>query len=191
MASEQIAVTLAVIEVLEDLDVPYLIGGSLASAVHGVVRATLDSDLVTELETEHAAPLVQALQQGFYIDPDAVNAAIHQRRSFNIVHLETMFKVDIFVSRQRPFDQSRFARRTRQVVATQPERSAYVSTAEDTILVKLEWYRAGGQVSERQWRDVLGILKIQHERLDLAYLRHWAAQLNVLDLLEQALTEAE
>ena len=77
-----------------------------------------------------------------------------------------------------------------EVIATDPERTAYVATAEDTILAKLEWYRMGGGVSERQWRDVLGVMKVQADRLDLAYLRQWADQLNVSDLLERALTEA-
>jgi hypothetical protein len=76
------------------------------------------------------------------------------------------------------------------VIATDPERTAYVASAEDTVLTKLEWYRMGSEVSERQWRDVLGVLKVQAERLDLAYLRRWAAALGVADLLEQALSQA-
>ena len=77
-----------------------------------------------------------------------------------------------------------------QVIATDPDRTAYVATAEDTILAKLESYRMGGDVSERQWRDVLGVMKVQADRLDLAYLRQWAAQLNISDLLERAIKEA-
>lgn len=190
MASEQITVTLRVIETLEQLGIPYLIGGSLASAVHGVVRATLDTDLVAELQPEHAAPLVQALTPEFYVDADAVETGIRRRSSFNLIHLQSMFKIDIFVSRRRLFDRSRFNRRERQVVIPEPERTAYVSSAEDMVLVKLEWYRQGGQVSERQWRDVLGILKIQQNRLDPDYLRRWAVELGVADLLEKALQEA-
>jgi len=191
MHSEQIAATLDVIEVLDTLEVPYMIGGSLASAVHGVTRATLDTDLIAELEAKHARPLVQALQDRFYIDLDAVQEAIRQRRSFNLIHLDSMFKIDIFVSKRRPFDQSRFSRRTAHIVAIDPEEKAYISTAEDTILIKLEWYRLGDEISERQWRDVLGMLKIQADQLDLAYLRRWATALGVADLLEKAIIEAK
>ncbi len=110
--------------------------------------------------------------------------AIQHRSSFNLIYLETMFKVDVFLPKWRPFDKAQFERRTSEVIATEPGRMAWVASAEDTILTKLEWFRLGDEISERQWRDVLGVLKIQGERLDLVYLRQWASQLNVSDLLE-------
>jgi hypothetical protein len=189
MLSEPIAVTLSVIEALDTLGVPYLIGGSLASAVHGVARATADTDLVADLRPEHARPLAQALNDAFYVDAESIQDAIRRRSSFNVIHLNTMFKVDVFVRKQRPFDQAQFERRVAQVVATDPERTAYVASPEDTVLAKLEWFRLGGEVSDRQWRDVLGVLKVQGERLDLVYLRRWAAALRIADLLEQALAQ--
>jgi len=190
MLPEPVAVTLLVIEALEASDVPYLIGGSLASAVHGVARATVDTDLVADLRPEHAQPLAQALADAFYVDVESIQDAIRRHSSFNVIHLEMMFKVDVFVRKQRPFDQAQFDRRVAQVIATEPERTAYVASAEDTVLAKLEWFRMGGEVSERQWRDVLGVLKVQGERLDRDYLRRWAQTLKVGDLLERALNEA-
>lgn len=190
MPNEPIAVTLLVIDALDALGVPYLIGGSLASAVHGVLRATLDTDLVADLRLEHAEPLARALGGTFYVDAESIREAVLHQRSFNVIHLETMFKVDVFVVKKRPFHHSQMERRMAQVIATDPDRTAYVATAEDTILAKLEWYRLGGDVSEQQWRDVLGVMKVQTDRLDLAYLRQWAAQLNISDLLERAIKEA-
>lgn len=191
MLTEPIAVTLLVIDALESLHVPYFIGGSLASAVHGVVRATMDVDLVADLDTEHVEPLAHTLGDTFYTDAEMIRDAVQRRSSFNVIHLETMFKVDVFVRKERPFDQAQFERRILQTLATKPDRRAYVASAEDTILAKLEWYRIGGQVSERQWRDVQNVLKVQEDRLDLPYLHHWAKQLGVRDLLGRALSEAK
>lgn len=189
MLSEPLAATFLVIEALEALDVPYLIGGSLASAIHGVARATVDTDLVADLRSEHAERLAQALSGAFYVDAEALRDAIRRHSGFNVIHLETMFKVDVFVLKERPFDHAQFQRRRAEIISTDPERTAYVATAEDTVLAKLEWYRQGGEVSERQWRDVLGVLQVQAERLDVVYLRRWAASLGVTDLLERALRE--
>ena len=190
MLLEPAAVTLLVTETLEALGVPYLIGGSLASTIHGLVRTTQDTDLVADLRPEHVTPFVQRLGQDFYSDAEVIHEAIRRQSSFNLIHLKSMFKVDIFIIKQRPFDRSQFERRERQVVGDEPEHSAYVATAEDTILTKLEWYRLGGEVSERQWRDVLGILKVQGDRLDLIYLQRWATELKVADLWQKALAEA-
>ena len=190
MIPEPIAVTLLVTEAMEKLGVRYFIGGSFASTVHGQVRTTLDTDVVAELRPEHVALLVEALGAAFYADAATMHDAISHRRSFNLIHLATMFKVDVFVARHRAFDRAQMERRIRQVVVTAPQRTAYVATAEDIILAKLERYRQGGGVSERQWRDVLGVMQVQSARLDHGYLRHWGAELGVTDLLEQALTEA-
>jgi hypothetical protein len=186
-----IAVTLQVIDALNTLGVDYLLGGSLASALYGMERSTLDADLVVDLRLEHVALLVEQLNTDFYIDPASILEAILNRSSFNVIHQGTMFKVDVFVPKARPFDRTQLGRRVEQVVAFDPERTAYVATAEDIILAKLEWFRLGGGVSERQWRDVLGVIKTQSDRLDLDYLRHWAAALNVADLLELALTASD
>jgi hypothetical protein len=189
MLPEPIAVTLQVVDVLDQLGVPYVIGGSLASSLYGVVRTTLDADVVADLRPHHVEPLVAALRGAFYVDAQTVQEAITYRGSFNVIHLETMFKVDVFIPKRRPFDQAQLERRILQVIATDPERTAYMASAEDTILAKLDWYRQGGQVSERQWRDVLGVLRVQGDSLDMDYLRRQAAALGVADLLEQSLAQ--
>ncbi|MEW6717980.1 MAG: hypothetical protein AB1345_10820 [Chloroflexota bacterium] len=190
MLPEPIAVTAKVTAVLEELGVPYLISGSLASTIYGIVRTTQDSDLVVKLHTEHIEPFVMALRGEFYIDEEMIAGAVARQTSFNIIHRETMFKVDVFIPRQRPFENSQFARARRHIISVEPRVEALVSSAEDILLAKLEWYRLGGETSELQWRDVLGILKVQAKGLDLNYLHSWAERLKVHDLLERALTES-
>lgn len=191
MQNEPVEVTLKVTDVFEKLGIPYLIGGSLASALYGMVRTTQDSDIVAEMRLEHLQPFVLALQGEFYMDEEMITKAIQRKSSFNIIHRETMFKVDVFIPRPRPFLQSQLARAQRQTFTFDTEVSAKFASPEDTILSKLEWYRLGGEVSDRQWRDVLGVLKTRAGELDLAYLRKWASELKVSDLLERALKDAE
>jgi hypothetical protein len=190
MLLEPILVTTKVTGVLERLGVRYLIGGSLASTLYGMVRTTQDSDIVTELRAADVTPFVQALQEEFYVDEEMISEAVRSRSSFNIIHRDSMFKVDVFIPPPHPFLQSQLTRARKQLLSMEPQVEAMVASAEDTLLAKLEWYRLGGEVSERQWRDVLGMLKVQAGVLDLAYMRRWAMELKVSDLLERALTEA-
>ena len=190
MLTEPIAVTLLVVDALEAIGVRYAIGGSLASAFHGVMRATLDADFVAELHLEHAPLLVRMLREAFYVDEPMIRSAIQRHASFNVVHLETMFKVDVFVAGSRALDRAQLDRRQLQRLSDAPERHAYVITAEDIVLAKLEWYRLSNEVSERQWRDILGVLKVQSSDLDSGYLRRMAAEMDICDLLERALQDA-
>ena len=176
-----------VLEALRALGVRHYVGGSIASSAHGVPRASIDADVVAELLPRHAAPLAAALRETYYISEERVRDAVSRRGSFNVIHLETMVKVDVFVSRDRPFDRRAFDRARPAV----PEGGSEipVSSPEDTVLAKLEWFRRGGEVSERQWTDVVGVLRAGGA-LDEAYLRRGAAELDVADLLERVLAEA-
>lgn len=187
--SEALQVTLLVTSVLDDLRIPYVIGGSMASIIHGMLRTTMDVDIVADMQPEHVSPFVVQLQDAFYADEIAIRQAIQRRSSFNLIHLTTMFKVDIFLPKERAFDQQQLARRIAEPVGPDADAQLWVSTPEDVVLAKLDWFRLGGEISERQWRDILGVLKTQQAALNLEYLRHWAQDLGVADLMERALEE--
>ncbi|HEY7348707.1 MAG TPA: hypothetical protein VH599_10365 [Ktedonobacterales bacterium] len=186
-----LAAIMPVIDAFEQLGVAYYIGGSVASSIYGMPRSTLDVDLIADLRQEQVQPLVARLQDAYYLDEEAMRKAIQRRSSCNLIHLATMLKVDVFVARARPFDREAFQRiQQSRASEAEPDRMLALSSAEHMVLAKLEWYRMGNEISERQWNDVLGILKVQGVALDTAYLRRWAADLRLADLLERALTEA-
>jgi len=162
----------------------------MASSVHGIYRATADADFVAAVRPEHAKPLVALLQPAFYADLEAIRTAAASHRSFNVIHLETMLKVDVFVAQLDPFHLMQMRRRVLQPIDPEGRTSFYVASPEDTILAKLQWYRDGGGVSDRQWTDVLGVLKVQGAALDRAYLDEWAQELGLTDRLRRALDEA-
>jgi len=191
MLPESISVLLSVVVVFERLRIPYLVGGSMASALYGVARSTLDADIIADIRQDQVGDLVAALGEDFYADDQMIREAIEHRGSFNLIHLKTMFKVDVFIRKERPFDRIQFERRIEQVFIANPVQKAFIMSAEDIILAKLEWYRLGNEISDHQWRDILGVLKVQAGRLDLAYLHKWAQDLNVADLLQRALKESE
>jgi hypothetical protein len=191
MLPETVRVMLRVVDAFDRLSIPYLVGGSMASALYGVSRSTVDADLVAEINPDKVDALVASLNEEFYADAEMIRNAIDHHSSFNLIHLSTGFKVDIFIQKDRPFDRLQLQRRILHVLSQEPERKAFISTAEDIILAKLEWYRMGGETSDRQWRDILGVIRVQSGRLDLEYLQRWAAELGVADLLQEALKEAD
>jgi hypothetical protein len=179
------------IEALGRSAIPYLIGGSMASGIHGIYRTSLDVDLVADIHPGQIARLIQELGGEFYADVGMMRDALASGRSFNLIHFASSYKFDIFPLSVDPFQQEQFSRREiGDVVLGAGTLAVPVATAEDTVLMKLVWYRAGGEVSERQWNDVLGIAAVQRQRLDREYLRRWAAHLKVSDLLEAALEPA-
>ena len=176
---DPLRVALTAARILQRLGVPYVTAGSFASSLHGEPRSTDDVDIVADLRPAHVLPLTAALAAEWYADQEAVREAIARGASFNAIHLATGVKVDVFVVGADPFD----ARR----VASGAE--LRVDTAEYTVLRKLEWFRRGGEISDRQWRDVIGIIRTQGLRLDRGELSTWAERLGVSDLLARALRE--
>ena len=188
---DPLAVALLVGRLLEKLRVLYLVSGSFASSLHGEPRSTNDVDVVADLDPTTADVFVDSLGQAFYADASVAIEAAQSGTSFNIVHLETAVKVDIFVAGADPFDRVRLQRRQRVAIdAPNGQDTLYVDSAEDVVLRKLEWYRRGGETSERQWRDVVAVLRVQRD-LDVAHLRTWAERLGIADLLVRARTEAK
>jgi hypothetical protein len=181
------------VDTLNRLEIAYLVGGSLASSVHGIFRSTNDIDLVAAVRDEHVVPLASELARNFYADPETMKAALHHGRPFNVIHFASGYKFDIFPAEGNPYFLEQLARcKVQEVVLNEGETiGCSVATAEDTILAKLAWYRAGGEQSERQWNDVRGIRSVQRHLLDRAYMREWARHLKVDDLLEKLLSEEE
>jgi hypothetical protein len=190
MLTDPISLALDVAAIFNGLDIPYLVGGSVASTLMGEPRATEDVDIVADLTIEKLIPLLQSLQPRFYVSEDAVRDAIRFKRSFNLIDNDSLGKIDIFVLKDNPFPQIEFQRRRSQLVRQNPDQMLVLPTPEDIILQKLVWYRMTKNESQRQWRDVLGVLKIQGDRLDFGYLQKWAEELSLSDLLETACTES-
>lgn len=187
--SELLQALLPVVDQLDRLGVRFCIGGSVASSVHGAARSTLDVDLGAELDEVAAVRLVAALQKEFYVSKQAVLDAVRRRSCFNLIHLATSFKVDVFVSKGRAFDRCVQDRAVRDSIGEGGLLVAPIATAEDIILLKLEWYRLGNETSQRQWSDLTTVAKLQANRLDHDYLRFWANELGVADLAERLLSE--
>jgi hypothetical protein len=186
---DPLAVAWAVAQVLDSFDIPHTIGGSLASSFAGEPRSTIDIDFVAALEASHIPALVSAFSAEFYVDGEALQRAVRDRASANLIHQATQLKVDLFVAGGTALDQQQIRRR--QAVVIGPGRTLHVHPPEDILLQKLRWYRAGGEASDRQWRDVLGIVRVQGPRLDRDYLTANAPALGVADLLASVLRAAD
>lgn len=180
------------LEVPDRLEIRYAIGGSAASSAHGIPRTTLDIDLVVDLQPGQIDGFAAELGREFYIDAASMRDAFTKGRSANIIHLATAWKFDLFPLRGDEYSRTEFGRRTFREISPDGRNvmECAVASAEDTILRKLEWYRPGGENSERQWNDLLGVCRTAKDRLDVAYLRQWAGYLKVEYLLENLLAES-
>lgn len=194
--TNMVTATLHVTTAFDDLAIPYFIGGSMAGIVYGEYRLTHDTDIVADIQAAHIPLLIDRLGTDFYIQAHEILDALASRdRSdlpldfrpcFNLIHWETGFKIDVFIATHRPFEVAEFQRRIRAIIQTDPEQTAYVASAEDIILAKLEWYHMGGSLAQQQWRDVVSIMAIHGQELDSAYLNTWATRLGLDHLVDAA-----
>jgi hypothetical protein len=182
-----LAAVLRVVAALDDLQVPYHLGGSYASSIHGIPRQTHDVDLIVDLPLAKVASLIERLEGEFYADAESGREAVRRRASFNLLHLDTGIKVDLFIKGTEAFDDEEFSHRQAMPLTGDALPMVWVKSPEDTLIRKLLWYRMGGGVSDRQWQDIRGIVAVQDDRLDRDYLRRWAARLGIDDLLDRAL----
>jgi hypothetical protein len=182
------AVTL--FQTLDRLGIVYAIGGSFASSLHGVARATQDIDVVIDLHADQIEDFCNALAPQFYVDEGAIVEAVWRGKSFNLIHFEAGLKIDLFVASRVPLGSDQLAHRRLEATALLGGEPIEVSviSAEDILLAKLVWYQEGGNVSERQWNDLLNLVLVQGDRLDREYLVLQAKRLGVGHLLVRLLS---
>jgi hypothetical protein len=185
---DSIALAQELHQILVSLDIPYYVGGGVASTIHGEPRSTRDLDLVIQIQQQQIDSLVRTLEEaGFYCPAGAVEELKFGRsKILNITHTQTIANADLYAMDSSPFAVSQMSRR--QLLDVEGMPNFWIASPEDTILQKLLWgYRSQ---SEKQWRDVLGMLKLQNTNLDYNYLTEWATALGITDPLAQAMTEA-
>jgi len=185
--SEPDDVLLQVTQILDRLGVRYSVGGSVAASIHGIARSTRDLDLLVELTSDTAEKLALALHPDYYVPVETMRAAVARASSFNVIHLALQFKVDFFVAGSGSLDREELERSLSIAPFADSAHRVSVAPPEVMVVRKLDWFRRGGGLSDRQWADVLGMLKVQAGRLDEAWMRRAAAGLGVTDLLDRAL----
>ena len=182
---DPIRAIMAAVHALDTCGIAYFIGGSVASGIYGLYRATADVDIVARIAQEDVERLSSSLDERFYADVEMMREAITTRSSFNILDVQTGYKIDVFIDAGDRYASSQFERRARTKVSSAGD-AVYVASAEDMILAKLRWFDAGNRVSERHWSDVIGMLRVQGGNLDYAYLQRWARSLGIAALLTAA-----
>ena len=186
---KEIAAIQAFTDVLDRLNIAYAIGGSMASSVYGAVRFTQDADIMVEPFPPAADGLYRLLMENFYISPTAMYDALRTFGCFNVIHLATAFKIDVFVTADSEFHKQVFARRQKLMFGDSASKPLLLVSAEDIVLLKLDWYKQSDCTSERQWSDVLGVLTAQASAIDSEYLKTWADKLGLGELLKKAISD--
>lgn len=188
---EEYLVLAQLIDTLVSLDIQYAIGGSIASSVYGKVRFTQDADINVTPFGDKAEQFYTVIKKHFYISKEALNQAISNRDSFNVIHLASAFKIDFFVQKDDDFHKQLFLRSKKVKLDESLNHLFDIVSAEDIILLKLQWYQSAGGVSDRQWSDVLGVLAVQSESLDIEYLRSYSEKLGLSDIFQKAIDEVK
>lgn len=185
----ELSVIRTFIEILETLNIDYAIGGSIASSVYGYVRFTQDADIAVVSFDEKIGDFCDKLTDAFYLSQDAIRQAHRRGESFNVIHLDTAFKIDVFICRDMPFHRQILSRRRKLLLDESLNKEFELVSPEDIVLLKLQWHKDGGAVSEKQWNDILGVLKTQGDGIDISYMRQWAEKLSIRKSLENALQQ--
>jgi hypothetical protein len=180
----------AIARIFDSLAIPYALGGSMASSLHGILRYTHDADITAEPFPGKEIAFAQSFATDWYVSLTMIQAANRLRSSFNVINTSSGFKIDVFIRKDLPFERSAMSRRCSFSPPEDPAVPIILHTPEDVILFKLHWHKLGNLSSNNQLRDVVGVLRIKAGLLDEAYLDHWAADLGVTDLLQQARQEA-
>lgn len=175
----------AVIKALDAGGIPYMLGGSFASSFYGIPRATFDADLVVQIAPAGAAELHSALKGAFYADEEEMRQAAATRSSFNLIHLETAFKVDLFPLKEDAYSKEAFSRRVKQPITADGKTEIFIESPEDVVIAKLLWHKLGGETSVKQPADIAGVLKTMAGNLDRAYIRRWTSALGLEALLSK------
>lgn len=180
------------VKALDDTSIAYFIGGSIASSAYGLARATMDVDMIVNLKPFQIQSFAEMLKEEYYVDIEKIAQAVNNKSSFNILHLPTMLKIDFFILKEQPYPTKSFERRVLNTLdESEDSIKVFLCSPEDIIISKLDWFRLSNETSERQWLDILGVIKVQKDNLDKKYLKHWAQQLNLLELLQKAFNQSE
>ena len=178
-------------DILDKLNIPYAIGGSIASSLYGRVRFTQDADITVMALDNKTDPFYSLTKRHFYISKSAMHQAIRNKTSFNVIHTQTAFKIDVFVAQDNEFNNNLLQRAKKIKLSEDTEKTFSVVSAEDIVLLKLMWYKQTDCTSERQWSDILSVLTAQASTIDFEYLKTWAAKLALNDLLQKAISESK